>query len=177
MIADCPYAGAYPWLEERRSVWREIARYVRRDAPDVGTLVELGPGYCDFINQFPASRKIGFDLNPEMAAFAASDARPLPARPADPDPAELPQVRRPLLRRPHASNRLPRREHRRLADALPAPAAPDRAGAASVLHEEPPSKVAHPDPTVSALTHPTTGRADVRRGGAGLTCGRESASR
>jgi SAM-dependent methyltransferase len=73
MIAENPYAGAYPWLECRRKVWREIARYVRRDAPDVGTLVELGPGYCDFINQFPASRKIGFDLNPEMSAFAASD--------------------------------------------------------------------------------------------------------
>ena len=73
MIAESPYTGAYPWLERRRGVWREIARYVRRDAPDVGTLVELGPGYCDFINQFPASHKIGFDLNPEMSAFAASD--------------------------------------------------------------------------------------------------------
>ena len=73
MIAESPYTGAYPWLEQRRDIWREIARYVRRDAPEVGTLVELGPGYCDFINQFPASHKIGFDLNPEMSTFAASD--------------------------------------------------------------------------------------------------------
>ena len=39
MITDSPYTGAYPCLEQRRDVWREIARYVRRDAPEVGTLV------------------------------------------------------------------------------------------------------------------------------------------
>lgn len=67
------YAGAYPALRARRGVWAEIARFVRRDAPDVGTLVELGPGYCDFVNQFPARRKLAFDLNPEMAVFAAPE--------------------------------------------------------------------------------------------------------
>jgi SAM-dependent methyltransferase len=65
-----PYVGAYPFLRARRAVWREIVRYVSRDAPDVGTLVELGAGYCDFVNEFPAKRKIAFDLNPEMRAFA-----------------------------------------------------------------------------------------------------------
>ena len=68
-----PYVGAYPWLRGRRAVWREIVRYVRRDAPSVETLIELGAGYCDFINQFPAKRKIAFDLNPEMSAFAAPE--------------------------------------------------------------------------------------------------------
>jgi SAM-dependent methyltransferase len=63
-----PYLGAYPELRGRRSVWRSIARYVQRDAPDVETLIELGAGYCDFINQFPAAKKIAFDLNPEMRA-------------------------------------------------------------------------------------------------------------
>ena len=86
MTAASEYVGAYPQLEERTYVWREIARYVRRDAPAVGTLVEMGPGYCDFINHFPASRKIAFDLNPEMLDHAAEDvdlriqdARHLPA--------------------------------------------------------------------------------------------------
>ncbi len=68
-----PYRGAYPRLASRRGVWKEIARFVRRDAPTADTLVELGPGYCDFINQFPARRKIGFELNAEMAAYAGSD--------------------------------------------------------------------------------------------------------
>jgi SAM-dependent methyltransferase len=68
-----PYIGAYPFLKGRRRVWREIVRFVQKDAPQAHTVVELGAGYCDFINQFPASRKIAFDLNPEMAAFAAPE--------------------------------------------------------------------------------------------------------
>ncbi len=65
-----PYVGAYPYDPRRRAVWRAIVRYVTRDAEDVGTLVELGAGYCDFVNQFPARRKIAFDLNPEMRRWA-----------------------------------------------------------------------------------------------------------
>lgn len=72
MSAPNPYLGAYPELPGRRAVWGAIARFVERDAPDVGTLVELGAGYCDFLNQFPAKRRIGFDLNPEMRRFAAA---------------------------------------------------------------------------------------------------------
>ena len=63
-----PYVGAYPELRGRRRVWRSIARYIRRDAPKVETLIELGAGYGDFVNQFPANKKIAFDLNPEMRA-------------------------------------------------------------------------------------------------------------
>jgi SAM-dependent methyltransferase len=68
-----PYSGAYPYLRERAHVWCEIARYVRRDVPDAKVAVELGPGYCDFINAFPAERKLAFDLNPEMRAYAAAE--------------------------------------------------------------------------------------------------------
>ncbi|MEZ4279893.1 MAG: class I SAM-dependent methyltransferase [Myxococcota bacterium] len=71
--SDNPYVGAYPHLAGRRGVWREIVRWVRRDAPDVETLVELGCGYGDFIDQFPAKRRIAFDLNPEMRAFLSPE--------------------------------------------------------------------------------------------------------
>jgi hypothetical protein len=64
------YNGAYPYLRERAHVWREIARYVRRDAPNARVAVALGPGYCDFINAFHADQKIAFDLNSEMSEFA-----------------------------------------------------------------------------------------------------------
>lgn len=73
MTTAAPYVGAYPFLRGRRAVWTEIGRFVQRDAPGSRTVVELGAGYCDFINAFPAQRKIAFDLNPEMAAFAAPD--------------------------------------------------------------------------------------------------------
>jgi SAM-dependent methyltransferase len=73
MSEENPYVGAYPELRGRRSVWRSIARYVCRDAPRVQKLVELGAGYCDFVNAFPADKKIAFDLNPDMRAYAGAD--------------------------------------------------------------------------------------------------------
>lgn len=73
MNADNPYIGAYPELRGRRRVWASIVRYIRRDAPSVETLIELGAGYGDFINQFPADKKIAFDLNPTMREHLAAD--------------------------------------------------------------------------------------------------------
>ena len=73
MNRNNPYIGAYPFLKGRRRVWREIARFVQKDVPAAHTVIELGAGYCEFINQFPATRKIAFDLNPEMAPFAAPE--------------------------------------------------------------------------------------------------------
>jgi len=73
MDDDERYRGRYPFLDFRRGVWREIARYVRRDAPGAETVLELGAGYCDFINAFPARTKIAFDLNEEMREFAEPD--------------------------------------------------------------------------------------------------------
>jgi SAM-dependent methyltransferase len=67
-----PYVGAYPWLSGRAGVWREIARYVLEDAPGAETVLELGAGYCDFINNVEARTRIAFDLNPEMARFAST---------------------------------------------------------------------------------------------------------
>ena len=75
MKAANPYIGAYPWLRGRRGVWGEIARFVARDTPPVDTVVELGAGYCDFINQFPARIKIAFDLNPEARSYADPGVR------------------------------------------------------------------------------------------------------
>lgn len=67
------YKGRYPYLKYRQGVWKEIVRYVARDTGPVETLVELGPGYCDFINQFPSYTKIGYDLNPDMQQFSGKD--------------------------------------------------------------------------------------------------------
>ena len=67
------YLQAYPFLLERRGVWNEIARYAMRDTGTVDSLVELGAGYCDFVNSFPAKKKIAFDLNPDMRDFADPD--------------------------------------------------------------------------------------------------------
>jgi SAM-dependent methyltransferase len=85
-----PYVGAYPLLAGRAGIWREIARFVSDDAPAARAVLELGAGYCDFINNFPAPTRIAFDLNPEMSRFVApgvelrvGDCRGLPGIRAD----------------------------------------------------------------------------------------------
>jgi SAM-dependent methyltransferase len=49
-------------------LWKRVfARWVGPDE----TLVDLGAGYCEFINHAVAKRRIAVDLNPETAALAA----------------------------------------------------------------------------------------------------------
>lgn len=60
----------YPYIRHRQKVWKELCKYIQNDTGPVDTLLELAPGYCDFINQFPATRKICYELNPEMQKWA-----------------------------------------------------------------------------------------------------------
>ncbi|MBI4978318.1 MAG: class I SAM-dependent methyltransferase [Spirochaetes bacterium] len=55
-------------------VWRVLSdvifsRYIKPDS----TVVDVGAGYCEFINAVCASKKYAVDLNPETVAHAASD--------------------------------------------------------------------------------------------------------
>jgi len=63
----------YPYLASRRGVWRELVRFISKNCGQVDTVLEIGPGYCDFINQFPAKIKICFEQNESMAEYAAAD--------------------------------------------------------------------------------------------------------
>jgi hypothetical protein len=38
-------------------------------------VLELGPGYCDFINQIQAGGKYALDVNPDVARMCGSDVR------------------------------------------------------------------------------------------------------
>jgi len=53
MNAANPYVGAYPFLSERHGVWREIVRYVARDAPGAESVIELGAGYLRLHQSVP----------------------------------------------------------------------------------------------------------------------------
>ena len=59
--------------ESKARLWRVICRdFFARYVPADGCVVDLGAGYCDFINNVSARRRIAVDLNPDTKRFAAS---------------------------------------------------------------------------------------------------------
>jgi len=54
----------------RRGVWREIGAYLQRYAPRQGAVLDLGSGYCDFINAIDARQRFALDRFQDPAEFA-----------------------------------------------------------------------------------------------------------
>lgn len=68
------YANRLPLaLRGRKAkVWKTIVDgFLVRYVPSNGVVLDVGAGYCDFINHVRAARRIAVDLNPEMPSFAA----------------------------------------------------------------------------------------------------------
>ena len=72
------YHAAHLVDDPRRArVWQVIARHL---APHMGPeahVLELGAGYCDWINNVPAARRVAVDVWPELPAHAAPGVEPM----------------------------------------------------------------------------------------------------
>lgn len=56
----------------RDGVWREVCRYLqRRHIPHAARVLELGAGYCHFINNIVATERHALDLFPRLSEYAA----------------------------------------------------------------------------------------------------------
>src|ERR1700722_18788556 len=55
----------------RTRVWKVLASYFGQWFPSTGTVLDLGAGYCEFINNAAAGRKYAMDLNPDVHTRAA----------------------------------------------------------------------------------------------------------
>lgn len=55
----------------RLGVWRVISRYLQPHVPADGRVLDIGAGYCDFINTIVAREKHAIDLFPGFTEFAA----------------------------------------------------------------------------------------------------------
>lgn len=55
----------------RTRIWRVLASYFSQWFPSTGTVLDLGAGYCEFINNATASVKYAMDLNPDVRKRAA----------------------------------------------------------------------------------------------------------
>ena len=63
----------------RKEVWETLVRYFFRRWLDPSNVVlDLGAGYCEFINSIRAKQKFALDLNPATVDRAAADVRVLP---------------------------------------------------------------------------------------------------
>jgi len=61
----------------RRVVWQVLAEYLAPWIPADAHVLELGAGYCDWINAVRAGRKVAVDLWREFPRYAAGDVEPI----------------------------------------------------------------------------------------------------
>lgn len=70
-------------LRDKQVLWETLCTHVFQEyVPSHGTVLDLGAGYCEFVNNIQAGTKIAVDLNPDTRTFANDDVdvRPLDAR-------------------------------------------------------------------------------------------------
>src|SRR3989344_4107120 len=63
-------SGQYDPDRRRILVWKEIIKFESEYISEDGAVVDLGAGYCDFINQVKAAKKYAVDPSPELSNFA-----------------------------------------------------------------------------------------------------------
>src|SRR5215813_5323737 len=61
----------------RATVWKVIAEHLSPWVPAHAHVLEIGAGYCDWINNVSAERRVAADLWPETERFAASGVQPI----------------------------------------------------------------------------------------------------
>ena len=65
-------------LESQRRLWRPICRYLQRYVNTSGVTLDLGAGFCHFINQIESRKKFAVDINAEtIRQHAAADVKTL----------------------------------------------------------------------------------------------------
>ncbi len=69
MDAEKYYESRFVFDKGRTKVWRAINEYLQKFIPDNAAILDIGCGYCDFINGIKAEHKYAIDLNPNMQQF------------------------------------------------------------------------------------------------------------
>jgi SAM-dependent methyltransferase len=66
------HAAHLPEDPARAIVWRVVAEYLSAWIPRNAHVLEIGAGYCDWINNVVAARRVAVDVWPELARYAAA---------------------------------------------------------------------------------------------------------
>ena len=71
-------------LSQAQAFWRPICQYLQRYVDPGGTTLDLGAGYCHFINTIVSREKIAVDINEEnLRLYAGKDVRSIVCTGAD----------------------------------------------------------------------------------------------
>lgn len=61
-------------LAQKHAIWKVLCSdFFSRYVKPTDTVVDIGAGYCEFINNIQAGKKIAVDLNPDVRRFAAPE--------------------------------------------------------------------------------------------------------
>lgn len=64
------YKTRYTYDSGRSKVWRAISEFLQKFINcDSDTVLDLGAGYCDFINNIKARNRFALDLNPDSSSY------------------------------------------------------------------------------------------------------------
>lgn len=67
------YDKMYVELDERGKIWKVLVDYMKNDIGKANCVLDLGAGYCDFINNVHAKRKIALDIDKSSKKYSARD--------------------------------------------------------------------------------------------------------
>jgi SAM-dependent methyltransferase len=71
-------------LQKQRAFWVPICRFLQRWIPEDGATLDLGAGYCHFINGIRSGKKLALDINDEnLRAYAAENVQCIVSTGAD----------------------------------------------------------------------------------------------
>jgi len=63
-------------LKQKDAIWKVLcADFFQRYVRTTDTVVDIGAGFCEFINNIAAAKKIAVDVNPDVRRFAAADVQ------------------------------------------------------------------------------------------------------
>lgn len=74
-MEDKYYKSRFVFNKDREIVWKEIVRFLNQYLFGKDTVLDLGAGYCDFINNVSAKEKIAVDISPELSKYADKNVR------------------------------------------------------------------------------------------------------
>src|SRR4029078_1827912 len=82
-MTDAYYQSRYTWDKDRTVVWKEIVRYLQKFIPEDSAVLDVGAGYCDFINNIKAKKKIALDYSPDSKQHAEKDVETIESHVTD----------------------------------------------------------------------------------------------